>query len=325
MLRVLSLLSFVFVFCSTALAQGLPASPEQPPPPPPVKERKLIEYVDGRRGCAAFWGYSSDIGIIIERKNPDGELELTEIRKNAYRGAQALPPLQPGQTNQCPWERPAFQMATIEIKDGRFDTGFLIEQNEKYVEMAALPNSAFEQKLATKKLNRKDVKAIYLFNGDGSTSTSNTGAVVPVVYIDGFAHRLGTSYVREDYHRFGCSLMSYKVGRLPVPVTFAFRSSYPCKVCKAAYLDQSGAIIDPLKDSPELAEEFEWRQATVDPDDASLSLPSSVRSYYKGSSKHTPGTDVRVTSYRRKDGTYVRSHARTAPGRGSSSGRSRRP
>jgi hypothetical protein len=33
-----------------------------------------------------------------------------------------------------------------------------------------------------------------------------------------------------------------------------------------------------------------------------------------GSSRSAPGTDVRVSGYYRKDGTYVRPHTRSAPG-----------
>jgi len=48
-------------------------------------------------------------------------------------------------------------------------------------------------------------------------------------------------------------------------------------------------------------------------------LPSSATNTstnHSYSSSHTPGTDVHVRSYTRKDGTVVRSHSRAAPGRG---------
>ena len=42
----------------------------------------------------------------------------------------------------------------------------------------------------------------------------------------------------------------------------------------------------------------------------------SSGSYGSSSSRRTPGTDVRVRSYYRKDGTYVKSHTRSRPGKG---------
>lgn len=42
--------------------------------------------------------------------------------------------------------------------------------------------------------------------------------------------------------------------------------------------------------------------------------PSDSGSYSSGTSKHTPGRDVSVRGYTRKDGTYVPPYTRSAPG-----------
>jgi hypothetical protein len=57
-----------------------------------------------------------------------------------------------------------------------------------------------------------------------------------------------------------------------------------------------------------------------------ITTPSPSNSSDYGSSRSTPGTDVRVRGHYRKDGTYVRPHTRSAPGSksGGRSGGSRR-
>ena len=58
---------------------------------------------------------------------------------------------------------------------------------------------------------------------------------------------------------------------------------------------------------------YDQRQALLD-SATSYQDEEDSSSASSGSSRHTPGTDVHVRAYTRKDGTSVREHTRARPG-----------
>jgi hypothetical protein len=279
-----------------------------------VKERKIIEYLDGRRECIYFVEYIPG-GIIIEKPNPDGSKGtiLVEVRGIAYRGMLDLPPLQPGQENTCSQATPAKQIVTIEMNNGKMEMGFLLQQDDKIVVVEALPLIGFRASKETIKLRRKDIKEIYLIKEN--TSTSSTGITSPVVYM--YKSPFPGIVLTPDYHRFGCPVRRTK--EITVPAHYASKAGFPCEICKPAYLGADSKLVDPLKNNPDL-EKYEWMQAILEPsDDSAQSLSGQYSA--GGNSRPLAGTDVYVRGHYRKDGVWVRPHTRSSP---SSRGRTRR-